>query len=105
MHSAIKNWLERHQHPVSFWLHMVGIPLAVGGLILGGVQLIQWRWDLWWRPTILIFVGYLLQWIGHRIEGNDVGEIILVKKWLGMPYVAISPKFSVEKPLEKRLRP
>lgn len=93
MKQAIENWMERHQHPVSFWLHMIGIPLAVGGLILGGVQLLQWRWDLWWRPTALIALGYLLQWIGHRIEGNDVGEIILVKKLLGMPYVAISPRY------------
>jgi len=73
---------------------MIGIPLAVGGLILGGVQLLQWRWDLWWRPIGLIVVGYILQWFGHRIEGNDVGEIILFKKMLGLPYVAVSPKYA-----------
>jgi hypothetical protein len=94
MASWIQNWRERHQHPASFWLHMIGIPMAVAGLILGAVQLYQWRWDLWWRPTGLIVLGYLLQWIGHVIEGNEVGEIILIKKILGMPYVAVSPKYA-----------
>ncbi len=37
--------------------------------------------------------GYVLQWIGHMIEGNDVGEWILVKKMLGRDYVAVSPRY------------
>jgi hypothetical protein len=41
----------------------------------------------------LLVAGYLLQWIGHRIEGNDMGELILVRRWLGRPYVAVSPKY------------
>lgn len=94
----LNNWLERHQHPTSFWLHMVGIPIAVSGAILGLVQLIgalsePALWALWWRPLGLLFVGYLLQWIGHRIEGNDVGELIPIKKALGLPYVAVSPRY------------
>ena len=89
----LTNWRQRHQHPASFWLHMVGIPLAVAAPILAAVQLYQWRWDLWWRPVLLLVGGYLLQWIGHRIEGNDVGEVILIKKWLGLPYVAVSSRY------------
>ncbi len=90
----LNNWLERHQHPASRVLHAVGIPLLAAGLILGLVQLCQWRWDLWWRPTGLIIVSYLLQWLGHRVEGNDLGEVVLLKKLLGRPYVAVSPRFS-----------
>ncbi len=90
----LANWLARHRSPLSFWLHLVGIPLAVGGAVLALVQLVQWRWDLWWRPVLLIVVGYVLQVIGHRHEGNDVGEWILVKKLLGRPYVAISPRYA-----------
>jgi hypothetical protein len=90
----LRNWLERHQHPVSRGLHYVGIPLAVGALVLGLVQLVQWRWDLWWRPVALLVMGYLLQWIGHRIEGNDVGEVILIKKLLGLTYVAVAPRYT-----------
>lgn len=90
----LNNWLERHQHPVSFWLHVVGIPLTIAAVGLAGVQLSSWRWDLWWRPTLLLAVGYLLQWIGHMIEGNDMGEFILLKRALGKHYVAISPRFA-----------
>jgi hypothetical protein len=41
----------------------------------------------------LIVLGYLLQWIGHRVEGNDVGELIPIKKLLGLPVVAIAPQY------------
>ena len=87
--SWLARWLERHQHPVSFWLHMIGIPLTLTALVVALVQLKLDRWDLWWRPLGLVIVSYVLQWIGHCLEGNDMGEIILLKKLLGRPYVAI----------------
>jgi len=90
----LDNWLSRHRNPTSFWLHMVGIPLTIVALPLAGVQLARDQWDLWWRPVGLIVVGYLLQWLGHRIEGNTMGELILIKKWRGKPYVAISPRYA-----------
>jgi hypothetical protein len=90
----LRNWLQRHQHPVSRALHYVGIPLAVAGGVLALVQLGQWRWDLWWRPVVLLVAGYVPQFIGHRLEGNDVGEVILIKKWLGRPYCAVSPRYA-----------
>ncbi len=93
----LQSWLERHQSPLSFWLHAIGIPLAVASIPLAIVQLVEWRWDLWWRPAGLLFAGYLLQYIGHRHEGNDVGEVILIKRLLGMPYVAVSPRFAGRK--------
>ncbi len=93
----LANWLERHQHPLSFWLHVIGIPLTVAAVVLAGVQLAAWRWDLWWRPTVLLVLGYLLQWLGHLIEGNDMGEVILVKKMLGRPYVAVAPRGRIAK--------
>ena len=40
-----------------------------------------------------LFVGgYLLQFLGHAIEGNDAGEVVLIKRLLGRPYVAIAPR-------------
>ncbi len=87
------HWLERHRHPVSLVLHVIGIPAAIAALVLAVAQLAEWRWDLWYRPVVLLVAGYLLQWIGHAIEGNDMGEIILVKKLLGRSYTAISPRY------------
>lgn len=89
----LANWLERHQHPVSLILHAVGIPLAIGAVVLAILQLAAWQWGLWWRPGILLALGYVLQWIGHRIEGNDMGELIIIKKWLGRDVVAVSPRY------------
>ena len=36
----------------------------------------------------------LLQWIGHVHEGNDMGEVILLKRWAGRPYCAVSPRYA-----------
>lgn len=93
MPNWLVRYLERHQHPGSRVLHALGIPMTLGALVLAGCQLMDGRWDLWWRPVALLAIGYILQWIGHRIEGNDMGEIIILKKWLGRPYVAISPRY------------
>ena len=71
----------------------MGIPLTLAAVVLAGVQLWQWRWDLWWRPAGLLAAGYLLQYVGHRVEGNDMGEVILVKKWLKRPYCAVAPRY------------
>ncbi len=98
MPTWLANWFERHQHPASLALHAVGVPVLVFALVLGGWQLVQWRWDLWWRPVGLIVISYLLQWVGHVIEGNDMGEVVLIKKMLGKPYVAISPRYQSDEP-------
>lgn len=87
MRRILSNWLERHQNPVSFWLHMVGIPMTVVGVGF-------WIARDFWTGLALFVGGYVLQWIGHIIEGNDVGEIIPIKKMLGLPYVAIAPKYA-----------
>lgn len=96
MPAWLQRWLRRHHHPASFWLHVVGIPMTIAAVVLALVQLWEGRWDLWWRPAALLVVGYLLQWIGHRIEGNDMGEVVLIKKWLGKPYVAVSPRYAAD---------
>ena len=89
----LASWFERHQHPLSLALHLVGIPLTIVALVLAGWQLVAGQWDLWWRPAGLLVLGYLLQWVGHLIEGNDMGEIILVKKKFHRPYIAVSPRY------------
>jgi hypothetical protein len=83
---ARRNWLVRHQNPLNFWIHLIGIPLALVGLIL--LFLAPWYWGVG-----AIMFGYLLQWIGHRAEGNDVGEFIPIKRLFGLPVVAIAPQF------------
>lgn len=81
------NWLSRHRNGFNFAIHMVGIPLSL--LVAPALWfLAPWTWGL-----AAFLGGYLLQWIGHRVEGNDVGEFIPIKRWLGLPVVAIAPQF------------
>ena len=87
------NWLARHRHPASRLLHAVGIPLIPFAGYLAVVQLVDGAWERWWRPVGILVVSYLLQAFGHRIEGNDMGELILIKKLLGRPYVAVAPRY------------
>ncbi len=88
-----EGWRLRHQLPFNFYIHLIGIPLAVSSLPLLLLFPYQWYWAL------AAFVGgYLLQWIGHRAEGNDVGEWAAIKRLLGLPYVGISPRWKPEDP-------
>jgi hypothetical protein len=88
---ARRNWLARHQNAFNFWIHMVGIPVAVAGVPLLFVA--DWEWGVG-----SLAVGYFLQWVGHRVEGNDVGELIPLKRLLGLPVVAIAPRYAAAEP-------
>ena len=73
---AVDNWMSRHRNPVSFWLHMVGVPACfVAAPIMLAVQ-------QWWMAGALFVGGYALQFIGHAVEGNRSGEEMLVRKLL-----------------------
>jgi len=54
-----------HEHH-SMWnklLHGIGIPLIFAGIIL--LVMMQWQWGL-----ICFVGGWMLLFLGHRIEGN-----------------------------------
>ena len=86
-----QGWRLRHQLPFNFAIHLIGIPLAVSGVIL--LFFLPWYWGVG-----AIVLGYLLQWIGHRAEGNDVGEWAAIKRMLGRPYVGIAPRWNPDDP-------
>ncbi|MDZ4688288.1 MAG: Mpo1-like protein [Planctomycetaceae bacterium] len=86
MLAFVKNYIERHQHPASQVLHLVGVPLT---FIVSTLWLCQGYG--WWALGAFAG-GYVLQFAGHAIEGNDAGEVVLVKKALGLPYVDIVPR-------------
>jgi hypothetical protein len=76
----VVNYIERHRHPLNQVLHLIGVPLT---FIVSVVFLIQGK-PLW---ALGAFIGgYLLQFAGHVIEGNDAGEVVLIKRSLGMSY-------------------
>ena len=90
-------WRQRHQLPFNFALHLVGIPLAFAGLVALLVSPFV-PWVAWYWGAGGLVVGYLLQYVGHRAEGNDLGEWAAVKRLLGLPYVGIAPRWAPRDP-------
>jgi hypothetical protein len=82
----LANYIERHRHPANQVLHLIGVPLT---FVVSIICLIEQRW--WWAAGAFVG-GYVLQFIGHAIEGNDAGELILFKRLLGKPYVEFGPR-------------
>ena len=91
MKRIVDNWMLRHQHPTSLVLHLVGIPMTISAGVILVVAIVAGGALAWWLAAGLFVGGYALQFVGHGIEGNDAGEMILVKKLLGRPYVDIVP--------------
>lgn len=87
----VTGWVERHRGALSFALHMVGIPATLLGPMLLPVGLFAWTL----APALLgigLFVGgYLLQFVGHALEGSDPGELIALKRKLGWATVEVAP--------------
>lgn len=82
----LTNYAERHRHPFNRLLHVIGLPITflLPLFLLSGGHLFY---------ALLSFIaGYGLQFLGHAIEGNDAGEICLLKRWLGRPYVAVASR-------------
>src|SRR4051794_1024777 len=73
---VLRNWRERHRHPFNFGIHFIGIPLTIIGV--GLLFVADWYWGVG-----AFILGYLLQFIGHCVEGNDLGEWAGIKRLLG----------------------
>jgi hypothetical protein len=60
--------MARHRNGWNRALHLVGVPLAP---ILLVAFLVTGRF---WLAGAAFLLGYSLQWIGHRIEGNSMWD-------------------------------
>lgn len=61
--SFVENYKSKHRHPLNRLSHTIGIPLIVISLPL---FFFNWRWAL-----ALFIGGWILQFVGHAIEGNQ----------------------------------
>jgi uncharacterized membrane protein YGL010W len=59
----LANYKSKHQHPLNRLTHSIGIPMIVLSVPL---FFLNWRWALG-----LFLVGWILQFVGHAIEGNQ----------------------------------
>ncbi len=64
---------QRHKHPLNAVLHLVGVPAVFYGLYLLCTK-------SYLAGSALITGGYYLQYLGHKAQGNEVGEVTLIKK-------------------------
>jgi uncharacterized membrane protein YGL010W len=94
----IHGWLLRHQLAFNFWIHMIGIPLSLISLLFFVGRFFHDNGVPQMYSAIGFVLGYVLQWIGHLAEGNDLGEWAAIKKMIGLPYVGISPRWNPENP-------
>lgn len=61
--SYFENYKAKHRHPFNRLTHTIGIPMIVVSLPLFFFN---------WRLALLLFVtGWMLQLVGHAIEGNQ----------------------------------
>ena len=61
--SFIEEYKAKHRHPLNKLTHSIGIPAIV-------VSLPLFFWD--WRWALALFVvGWVFQFVGHAIEGNQ----------------------------------
>jgi hypothetical protein len=86
-HRLVEHWMERHVTKTSFILHILGIPPAILGFLLPPVYLSLLSLPLFLFALASFLGGYALQFAGHALEGTDPGEIIYLKRKLGLPYV------------------
>jgi len=61
--SYLDDYKAKHQHPLNRLAHGIGIPLILLSLPL---FFFSWRWAL-----ALFVIGWLFQFLGHAIEGNQ----------------------------------
>ncbi len=83
----LRNYLPRHRNRVNQLLHLVGVPLTFVGTPWTAAAGAAWYW-----PLGCFVIGYVMQFIGHAVEGNDAGEVVFLKKRLGLGYTEYGPR-------------
>src|SRR2546423_6709318 len=83
--SFIENYKAKHRHRLNRLTHSFGIPMIVVSLPL---FLFNWRWAL-----ALFSAGWILQFIGHAIEGNRPAF------FCNPVYLIVGPVWLVRRPL------
>ena len=77
----LANYLPRHRNRTNRLLHLIGVPLSFMVAPVLAVQEYPWFIHMG-----CFAAGYLLQFAGHAVEGNDAGEVVFFKRMLGLSY-------------------
>ncbi|GIW87596.1 MAG: hypothetical protein KatS3mg108_1920 [Isosphaeraceae bacterium] len=80
---VVENWLERHKHPVSFLLHLIGIPMTIVGVLLLPIYAALASWTVFRFAAGLFIGGYVLQLLGHIVDRSVPGEWMAIRRLIG----------------------
>jgi uncharacterized membrane protein YGL010W len=87
----IEGWMARHRDPASFVLHMFGIPPTILGVLLIPVYVFQVSIPIFLLALAMFVGGYLIQFLGHLIDGSEPGEIMYLRARMGWTCAELSP--------------
>jgi uncharacterized membrane protein YGL010W len=59
----MEEYKAKHRHPLNRLTHNIGIPMIVLSL---PVLFFSWKWAI-----VMFIVGWIFQFVGHAIEGNQ----------------------------------
>jgi uncharacterized membrane protein YGL010W len=77
----VDDWMERHRDPRSFALHLVGIPGTILGVLLIPIYTLLLSAAVFGFALAAFVGGFLLQFLGHAIDGTEPGEIRGLRIW------------------------
>jgi uncharacterized membrane protein YGL010W len=78
----VNNWIERHRDARSFVLHLFGIPCTILGVLLMPIYILLLSFTLFLFALTLFVGGFLIQFLGHGLDGTEPGEIKGIRIWM-----------------------
>ncbi len=88
--ALVQSWFDRHRDPGSFVLHMIGIPPTILGVLMIPIYVFLISVPLFLFALGCFVGGYLIQFLGHALDGTAPGEVIYLKRKLGWSYVEVA---------------
>jgi uncharacterized membrane protein YGL010W len=88
----VEDWLERHRDPLSFALHMIGIPCTILGAVFIPIYVALMSVPIFLLALALFIGGYLIQFLGHALDGSEPGEVTFLKRKLAGRPVDVAPR-------------
>lgn len=76
----VLNWFERHRDPRSFVLHIIGIPPTILGVLMIPIYIFLLSFPLFLLALACFVGGYLIQFLGHVLDGSEPGEIRYLRR-------------------------
>jgi hypothetical protein len=78
----VNNWIDRHRDIRSFVLHLIGIPCTILGVLLMPIYILLLSLTVFLFALTIFVGGFLVQFLGHGLDGTEPGEIKGIRIWL-----------------------